>query len=93
MVVVELESCGGPSPDDGATGVEVDGVFVVLAPKEACMVGFLTEPGGGAPSPEDGVPTCEPDPRSKVGHDEFEVVLASCGVDPRPAGQFPFAEL
>ena len=89
MAVVELESCGGPSPDDGAAGVVVDGIFVVLAPKEACVVCFLAVPGGGAPSPEDGMPACEPDPRSEVGHDDFDIVLASCGVDSWPAGQFP----
>ena len=86
MVVVELESCGGPSSDYGASGVVVDGVLVVLAPEEACVVGFFAEPGCGAPSPEDGVPTCESDSRSKVGHDDFEIVWASCGVDSGPTG-------
>ncbi len=71
MVVVELESCGGPFPNGGSTGVVVDGIFVALAPKEACVMGFLAESGGGAPSPEDGVPAGEPDPRSKVGHNDF----------------------
>ena len=56
-------------------------------------MGFFAEAGCGAPSPEDGVPTCEPDPRSRVGHNDFDMVLASCGVDSRPAGKFPFAEL
>ena len=41
VVVVELESCGGPSSDYGASGVVVNGVLVVLAPEEACAVGFL----------------------------------------------------
>ena len=93
MVVVELESCGGPSPDDGAAGVVIDGIFVFLASHEACVVCFLAVAGSRAPSPEDGMPACEPDSRSEVRHDAFELVLASCGVDSWPTGQFPLGYL
>ena len=92
-IVVKSQPVAGPVSDDGAEGVVVDGVFLVLTSHGAVEVHFLAEPSPCAPSAEYSVPAREADSGCNIFHDAFNVVDASSCVDPWPPLYVPFVEV
>ena len=70
-VVVKAQSVLCPRANDPAVCVVVDGVLLVVTAHRSVTVLFLPKSALGAPSPQDGVPASEADPRREVSHHEL----------------------